>query len=107
MIITLCGSTRFKSEFEQITRELTMSNHIVLAPGVFAHADQIKLTETQKRQLEELHLREIDMSQCIYVIDVDGYIGTSTQREIHYARRKGKPVWYWTELHAGLTGWGS
>ena len=50
MVITLCGSTRFKQEFEQIARELTLAGHIVLMPGIFAHADGIELTEENKKQ---------------------------------------------------------
>lgn len=102
MIITLCGSTRFKSEFERINRILTLRGHIVLAPGVFGHVDAIPLSPQEKQVLDELHLQKISMSQAIYVIDVDGYIGESTRSEIEYAKQYEKPVWYWTELHAGI-----
>ena len=44
--------------------------------------------------LDDMHLRKIDMADEIYVINVDGYIGSSTQNEIEYAKRIGKGVRY-------------
>jgi hypothetical protein len=44
-IVCLCGSTRFKKEFESANREATMLGYIVLMPGVFGHYDNITLTE--------------------------------------------------------------
>ena len=81
MVITLCGSTRFKDEFEQVSRELTLAGHIVLLPGVFAHADGIELTEENKIQLDNLHRQKINMSDMIFVINKGGYIGPSTYGE--------------------------
>ena len=44
--------------------------------------------------LDDMHLRKIDMADEIYVINVDGYIGESTKREIAYAEKTGKNVNY-------------
>ena len=41
-----------------------------------------------------MHLRKIDIADEIYVINVDGYIGESTKREIAYAEKTGKKVNY-------------
>ena len=35
---------------------------------------------------------KIDMADAIYVINVGGYIGSSTRSEIEYARKNGKEV---------------
>jgi hypothetical protein len=37
---------------------------------------------------------EIEMADEIYVINVGGYIGSSTRSEIEYATEKGMPVRY-------------
>ena len=37
---------------------------------------------------------KIDMADEIFVINVGGYIGSSTRSEIEYAQRAGKPVKY-------------
>lgn len=92
--ITLCGSTKFKREFEAINKQLSLEGHIVYSVAFFGHADKIPLTTEQKTHLDELHKRKIDNSEGILVIDVDGYIGESTQSEIEYAKSNGKVVKY-------------
>ena len=42
--------------------------------------------------LDELHLRKIDLSDEVWVLDVGGYIGESTSNEIAYAKSLGKPI---------------
>ena len=41
-----------------------------------------------------MHKQKIDMSDEIFVINVEGYIGESTRNEIEYAKAKGKKVSY-------------
>ena len=91
-IVTLCGSTRFKAEFEAVNRRETLAGRIVLAPGVFGHADGIELSAAEKAALDELHLRKIDLADRVIVVAPGGYIGDSTRREIAYAEAAGKPV---------------
>lgn len=92
-VVCLCGSTRFRDEFTEANFRETKAGRIVVAPGVFAHSGDI-LTEEEKRQLDELHLRKIDMADSVLVINPGGYIGDSTRREIRYALAAGKPVAY-------------
>ena len=94
MIITICGSTRFKDEMMQVAEQLTMDGHIVLMPMVFHHSDDKQLTIEEKIRLDNLHKEKIDMSDGIFVVNVDGYIGESTYGEIDWAMRHKKPVWY-------------
>lgn|SRR3989338_4183671 len=91
-IITLCGSTKFRDTFFGIIRRPTSEGEIVILPGVFGHAEGEEISEEQKQKLDELHLRKIDLSDGIYVVDVNGYVGESTGREIEYAKRNGKFV---------------
>lgn len=93
MIITLCGSTKFKKEFEQANKELTLAGNIVLSVGCFGHAGD-EINDQQKIMLDEIHKRKIDISDAIYVINKDGYIGKSTRNEIAYATLTGKLVFY-------------
>ena len=90
-IITLCGSTRFKEDFERVNRELTLLGNIVISVGCFGHSGDT-FTEEQKVMLDDIHKRKIDMSDAIYVINKDGYIGDSTRSEIKYAIAHGKQV---------------
>ena len=101
-VITLCGSTRFKNEFMEIQKRLTLEGNIVISVGLFGHSgdnevwenmDEGTLTRT-KEMLDDMHKRKIDMADEIFVINVGGYIGSSTQSEIEYAKENGKPVRY-------------
>lgn len=94
-IITLCGSTRFKDDFMRVQKELTLQGYIVISVGLFGHSgDQEAWTEGTKEMLDNMHKRKIDMAQAIYVINKDGYIGSSTRSEIEYAKAAGKEIYY-------------
>lgn len=106
-VITLCGSTRFKAEFMEMQKRLTLDGNIVISVGLFGHSgdnevwenmDEGTLTKT-KEMLDDIHKRKIDMSDEIFVINVGGYIGESTKSEIEYAKRHGKTVRYLEEFH--------
>lgn len=98
-VITLCGSTRFKDEFMAENQRLTMEGNVVISLGLFGHTDLPDYDWTTdatdlKRTLDRLHFQKIDMADRVHVINVDGYIGESTQREIAYARSRGKHITY-------------
>ena len=96
-VITLCGSTKFKDEFIKAQKELTLKGNIVLTVGSFGHEDgeyNITITEDLKIMLDDMHKRRIDISDEIFVINKDGYIGSSTKSEIEYAKKAGKKINY-------------
>ncbi len=105
-VITLCGSTRFKDEFMEVQKRLTLEGNIVISVGLFGHSgdnevwehmDEGTLTKT-KEMLDDMHKRKIDMADEIFVINVGGYIGSSTRSEIEYAQATGKPIRYLEEV---------
>ena len=92
-VITLCGSTRFKEQFLEAQKRLTLEGNIVISVGLFGHSgDNEVWAEGTKEMLDDMHKRKIDMADGIYVINVNGYIGSSTRSEIEYARKQGKQV---------------
>ena len=94
-VITLCGSTRFKDEFLAAQKRLTLEGNIVISVGLFGHSgDDEVWTEGTKAMLDDMHLRKIDMADEIFVINVGGYIGESTRREIAYATKTGTVIKY-------------
>jgi len=96
-VITLCGSTKFKDEFVEVQRKLTLEGNIVISVGLFGHADgeyETVLTDEVKIMLDDMHKRKIDMAEEIFVINKNGYIGESTRSEIDYASKKGKKISY-------------
>ena len=97
-VITLCGSTRFKDAYMEAQKRMTLEGNIVISVGLFGHSgDDEVWTEGTKEMLDQMHLRKIDMADEIYVINVGGYIGESTRREIEYAKKKGRVVRYYDE----------
>ncbi|MDP3385653.1 MAG: hypothetical protein Q8S24_00350 [Eubacteriales bacterium] len=96
-VVTLCGSTRFKDDFLRIQRDLTLSGHIVISVGLYGHADgeyETVLDDEAKNMLDDMHKRKIDMSDEVFIINRNGYIGDSTRSEIDYAIKTGKAVNY-------------
>lgn len=93
-IVVLCGSTRFKQQFIEANFKETMAGKIVLSVGWFGHADGdiYTPTEEEKARLDELHLRKIDLADEVLILNVGGYIGESTSRELAYARAHGKVI---------------
>ena len=94
-IVTLCGSTRFKEQFLETQKRLTLEGYIVISVGLFGHLgdDEVWKPGT-KEMLDDMHLRKIDLADEIFVINVGGYIGDSIRREIAYAKKTGKKVNY-------------
>jgi len=98
-VITLCGSTRFKEQFMEAQKRLTLEGKIVISVGLFGHSgDDEVWTEGSKEMLDDMHKRKIDMADEIFVINVGGYIGLSTRSEIDYALAHGKKVTYLEEV---------
>ena len=92
-VITLCGSTKFKEEYLDAQKRLTLEGNIVISVGLFGHSgDNEVWGEGTKAMLDDMHKRKIDMADEIFVINVGGYIGESTRSEIEYAKSTGKGV---------------
>lgn len=92
-VITLCGSTRFRDEYMEAQKRLTLEGHIVISVGLFGHSGDSEVwDEGVKEMLDEMHLSKIDMADEIYVVNPGGYVGRSTSREIAYALSQGKKV---------------
>ena len=97
-VITLCGSTRFKDQFIEAQKRLTHEGNIVISVGLFGHSgDDEVWSEGTKEMLDDMHKRKIEMADEIFVINVGGYIGSSTRSEIEFATRTGKTVRYLEE----------
>ncbi len=99
IIVCLCGSTRFKNEFVRQNLKETLSGKIVLSIGcdmktddeIFGHLSPEELSDT-KRRLDELHFRKIELADEVLILNVDGYIGESTNNELNYAKKLNKYI---------------
>lgn len=95
-IVCLCGSTRFYDAYQEAYYRETLAGKIVLsvgfAPQSQTHGEEIGCTPEQKKGLDELHLRKIDIADEVLFLNVGGYMGESTRRELEYARKAGKMI---------------
>ena len=93
VIVCLCGSGRFREAFEQAEFEETLQGKIVLTIGCNTHdvarTDELK---HHKPRLDDLHMRKIDLADEVLILNVGGYIGESTSRELEYAKQSGKKI---------------
>lgn len=91
-VVTLCGSTRFKDDFQKAQESLTLAGKLVISLGFFEHAEGKIISPETEALLADIHRQRIDMSDAVFVINRDDYIGKSTAAEIEYARAAGKAV---------------
>ena len=125
-VVTLCGSTRFREQFHMANAQLTMAGYVVLSVGFFMHREgqhnedcpmheraeycplprcncgRTAITDAQKADLDVLHFAKIQMSHGIYVVNVAGYVGSSTMREVAFAIATHKTITF-LEEDAGRT----
>lgn len=98
-IVCLCGSTRFKDYFVKANLEETLAGRIVFTIGcdlktdkeAFGHLSPVEMKDI-KTKLDYLHLRKIDLADEVYILNVGGYIGESTRRELLYALYPDKTI---------------
>jgi hypothetical protein len=96
-VITLCGSMRFREEFERLDAELTLAGHVVLTPTALAPSRELNAEE--RARLGRIHLQKVSMADEVLIVNVGDYVGESTRREIKHARSHGVAVNY-LEPHA-------
>jgi hypothetical protein len=93
LIVCLCGSGRFRDAFAEAECHETLAGKIVLTIGCNTKdiARTVDLAH-HKPMLDELHLRKIDLADEVLILNVGGYIGESTGRELAYAQLQGKAI---------------
>lgn len=112
MKITLCGSTKFRDQFEDWNHRLSKMGHIVYSVSSYGHSGDT-LTPAEKETLDLVHLKKIVESDAIFLVGLtddgeDGrlYIGESTRREIAWARLLDKRVFRLNDNHVdGFSEW--
>ena len=92
-VVCLCGSVRFSPVFQEVAFREALAGHIVLTVECEVVDGVVRDLDLGARLLfDNLHRRKIDLADEVLVINVGGYVGSSTRSEIEYAERLGKPV---------------
>ncbi len=92
-VITICGSMRYSKEMMKISEELELKKGYAVIQCIY-NIDGGTYDETDGSILDKMHKKKIDISDAIYVVNINGYIGNSTKSEIEYAINNGKEVIY-------------
>jgi hypothetical protein len=99
IVVCICGSTRFSRAWQDAGLQETLEGRIVLSIGSVTSSDEELAKESgiviDREMLDILHLFKIDLADEILVLNVGGYVGEATGREIEYAQRLGKPIRWW------------
>ena len=99
-IVCLCGSVRFREQFEIQACTYTLKGWIVVMPNCFGHNHFHKTMtgKSQKIDLDKLHFAKIRLADRVVIINKDGYIGESTRNELEYAKELGKEIIFTEEV---------
>ena len=96
-IITMCGSLEFQKEMMKVAEKIALDGYCVLTP-VYPVSENMERTKEQLINLKEAHFKRIELSDAILVVNINNYIGDSTNLEIDYAKKLGKKIIYYTDL---------
>jgi len=92
-IITICGSLKFIEEMKIYTEKLALEGNCVLSI-IYPTKNKDCYTSEEINTLGKEHNKKIDLSDAIFVINKNGYIGESVKKEIEYAKNKNKEIIY-------------
>ena len=107
-VIVLCGSTKYVQIMavvgwllERDEGAIVMGLHLL--PWWYPNCppDHLAEHENVKEQLDELHMRKIDLADEVFVVNQNGYIGNSTCRETEYAQSLGLKCRWYCDLKLG------
>lgn len=90
-VVTLCGSMKFKKEMMKIAAELELEKRYAVIQCVYFENNNLNNYDIDD-DFEKLHLKKIEISDAIFVVNVNGYIGESTKKEIEYAKSLKKEI---------------
>ena len=96
-VVTICGSMRFEEQMKKIAFDLETKSDMCVLQCVY-NVDKDTVTDDDIAALNKTHLKKIEISDAIYVVDIDGYIGEQVKKEIEYAKSLGKKVIYHSKM---------
>ena len=98
--VTLCGSMKFEREMQRIAFLLETKRRWNVLQCVY-NVGGLALSGEDRDALEQAHLRKIELSDAVYVVDVGGYIGDQVKKEMAFAGSLGKQILFHSREGAG------
>ena len=97
-VVTICGSYKLKKEMIDIAEKLTLEGNCVLMPNELSRNSKDDYTLEEALMIDKMHKEKIKLSDSILVINVNGYIGSSSKSEIEYAKNLNKEIIYYMDI---------
>ncbi len=88
-IVCLCGPVKFAETFAKLYEQESLAGQVVLTV--------VRGDGRDRESLDELHLRKIELADDVLIVNVGGYMGADTRRELAYAIERGKRVRFYDE----------
>jgi hypothetical protein len=92
-IITICGSLKYINEIKYYSEKLELEGNCILSV-IYPTKEKEKYLPEEINLLEKSHFKKIDLSDAIFVVNKNGYIGEGVKREIEYAKKCNKEIIY-------------
>ena len=97
-IVTICGSMKFRNEMMMISEKLELKQRYIVIQCIYGDSSR-EYNESEMEILSKLHFEKIKISDAIYVVNVNGYIGEATKKEIEFAKSLNKEILYLEPLN--------
>ena len=97
-IVTICGSMKFRNEMMMISEKLELKQWYIVIQCIYGDSSR-EYNESEMEILSKLHFEKIKISDAIYVVNVNGYIGEATKKEIEFAKSLNKEILYLEPLN--------
>jgi hypothetical protein len=91
-LLVIVGSLKFWDKVQEMYEKLELEGYAVI--GITPHIKAEDYTFEEENLLDELQMSKIEKADGIFVINVNGYIGNSTKKEIEFAKSKKKEIIY-------------
>lgn len=95
-IVVICGSARFTNQWIAKELSLELEGKIFLTVARIDHSGPKEevFGHAAAQLMDRVHKRKIDLADRVFVLNVGGYIGSSTRSEIAYAQSLNVPIDY-------------
>lgn len=97
-VITVCGSLKFKNEIIRTAIKAELAGNVVLTTIIPINDDKDVYTDEEIAMLGRMHKEKIKLSDAVLIVNVNGYIGNSTESEIEFAKALDKEIIYYSDL---------
>lgn len=92
-VITICGSLKFIDDMKFYAEKLELEGNCVLSV-IYPLREKENYTPEEIDMFGIAHFKKIDLSDAVFVVNKNGYIGEAVKKEIEYAKTHNKEIMF-------------